>query len=288
MAKSKDKVKFTKMHGAGNDYIYINGLDAVPDDLSLLARRISDRHFGVGSDGLVVIMDSSVADFKMRMFNADGSEAEMCGNASRCIGKYVYDRGITDKTEILLETLAGIKKLALEVREGEVVSVKVDMGEPVLVPEMIPVKSSSKDAKVSEKEIIGGKEFAVTAVSMGNPHAVIFCDALTDALVLGAGPVLEHADIFPNRSNIEFVRTFDRSDIEMRVWERGSGETLACGTGACAAVVAAVLNGLTDRCVNVRLPGGNLEVTWDEDSNHVFLKGGAEIVADGVYYNNAV
>lgn len=265
--KSKKKVNFTKMHGAGNDYIYINAMDTVPENLPLLSCKISDRHFGVGSDGLVAIMPSGVADFRMRMFNADGSEGEMCGNASRCIGKYVYERGLTSKTEVSLETLAGIKILKLEISEGEVTAVTVDMGEPVLSPENV---------------VIYG--FSVTAVSMGNPHAVIFCDEITDKLVLGMGPQLEVASVFPNKSNIEFVRVINRDDIEMRVWERGSGETLACGTGACAAVVAAVLNGFTGRHVRVSLPGGVLEIIWDEKTNHVFLKGEAEFVADGCFY----
>ncbi len=282
--ESKKKVEFTKMHGAGNDYVYIDATEIVPDNLPLLSRQISNRHFGIGSDGLVAIMNSSNADFRMRMFNADGSEAEMCGNASRCIGKYVYEKGLADKTDMTLETLAGIKNLHLEVSGNEVVSVTVDMGEPNLLPEAIPVRSSSPVSKISETEIIDGHEYAVTAVSMGNPHAVIFTDQLTDELVLGEGPKLENANIFPNRSNIEFARVADRNHIDMRVWERGSGETLACGTGACATVVAAVLNGYTDRRVSVRLPGGELDIYWDEQSNHLLLKGGAEFIADGVYY----
>lgn len=282
--EGKKKVKFTKMHGAGNDYVYINAMEIVPDNLPPLSQMISDRHFGVGSDGLVVIMPSQVADFRMRMFNADGSEAEMCGNASRCIGKYVFEKGLADKTEVTLETLAGIKTLRLEVKDNEVKSVTVDMGEPELRPEVIPVRSSSPVSKISEREIINGREYVVTAVSMGNPHAVVFTDNITDELVLGEGPYLETAEIFPNKSNIEFARVIDRNHIEMRVWERGSGETLACGTGACATVVAAALNGYTDRRVIVKLLCGELEIYWDDQSNHVFLKGGAEFIADGVFY----
>lgn len=265
MVKSKKKVNFTKMQGAGNDYIYINAMDTIPENLPLLSRQISDRHFGIGSDGLVAIMPSDTADFRMRMFNADGSEAEMCGNASRCIGKYVYERGLTDKRTITLETLAGIKMLLLDVEDGVVNSVTVDMGEP-------------------ELNIVDGLEFAVTAVSMGNPHAVIFCDEITDELVLCHGPKLESDPVFPNKSNIEFARIIDRSHIQMRVWERGTGETLACGTGACATLVAAVVNGLADRTAVVHLLGGDLEIRWDENTNHVYLKGGAEFVADGNYY----
>lgn len=272
------------MHGAGNDYIYLDALTEVPDNLPLLSRQISDRHFGIGSDGLVVILPSDKADFRMRMFNADGSEAEMCGNASRCIGKYVFDKRLTDKTEILLETLAGIKLLHLDVKDGYVERVTVDMGTPELVPERIPVISNSKEAKISEKEIINGIEYKITAVGMGNPHAVVFVPALFDRLVLGEGPRMEVAEIFPNRANIEFIRVIDPSHIEMRVWERGSGETLACGTGACASVVAGVLNGLTERKVEVSLPGGHLNIDWDEKTNHVYLSGPAVFVADGVFY----
>lgn len=265
MVKSKKKVNFTKMQGAGNDYIYINAMDTIPENLPLLSRQISDRHFGIGSDGLVAIMPSDTADFRMRMFNADGSEAEMCGNASRCIGKYVYERGLTEKCTITLETLAGIKMLLLDVEDGVVNSVTVDMGEP-------------------ELNIVDGLEFPVTAVSMGNPHAVIFCDEITDELVFCQGPKLESDPVFPNKSNIEFARIIDRSHIQMRVWERGTGETLACGTGACATLVAAVVNGLADRTAVVHLLGGDLEIRWDENTNHVYLKGGAEFVADGNYY----
>lgn len=272
------------MHGAGNDYVYINGLIEVYENLPLLARRISDRHFGIGSDGLVVILPSDKADFRMRMFNADGSEAEMCGNASRCIGRYLVEKGLTDKSEITLETGGGIRTLFITSEAGEVKEVKVDMGIPELRPERIPVASSSEESKISETEIINGISYDITAVGMGNPHAVIFVESLFDRLVLGEGPKLETAAIFPNKANIEFVKLRDRHNLDMRVWERGSGETLACGTGACAAVVAGVLNGLTDRNVTVHLPGGELKVDWDEKNNHVYLGGDTETVADGVYY----
>lgn len=280
----KNKVSFTKMHGAGNDYVYIDATKIVPDNLPLLSKNISNRHFGIGSDGLVAIMKSDMADFRMRMFNSDGSEAEMCGNASRCIGKYLYEKGLTDKKVINLETLAGIKVLNLEVHNGVVRTVTVDMGVPVLSPANIPVISVSSEMMISESVTVNGKEYKITAVSMGNPHSVVFADNITDTLVLEEGALLETASIFPNKSNIEFVKIDDRKHIQMRVWERGTGETLACGTGACAVVVASVLNGLTDRYVEVSLPGGKLEINWDEATDHVFLKGGAEFIAEGVYY----
>lgn len=278
----KRHIRFTKMHGAGNDYIYINALETVPGNLPLLSRQISSRHFGVGSDGLVAIMRSDHADFRMRMFNADGSEAQMCGNASRCIGKYVYEKGLTDKTVVTLETLAGVKTLRLDVRDGEVVSVRVDMGVPVFEPAEVPVACG--EPLVAGNVEVNGIVFRLTAVGMGNPHGVIFTDEISDFQVLQAGPLLEVADIWPQKANIEFVSIVDRQHIRMRVWERGSGETMACGTGACAAVAAAVVNGLTDREVDVRLRGGTLHVCWDEVSGHIFLSGGAEFIADGEFY----
>ncbi len=274
------------MHGAGNDYIYIDATESVPADLPGLARAISDYHFGIGSDGLVAVMRSEIADFRMRMFNSDGSEAEMCGNASRCIAKFVYEKGLTDKTEVSLETLAGIKILHLHVRDGVVESVTVDMGEPELRPEHVPVKSSDPAKKIAEEETVGGVTYRITGVSMGNPHGVIFTDEITDAKVLGEGPRLEVADIFPKKANIEFARVIDRNNIEMRVWERGTGETFACGTGACATAVAGVLNGLTDRDVTIHLRGGDLHVLWDEQTGHVMMTGPATFVCDGVYYYN--
>lgn len=286
MKVKRDCIRFTKMHGAGNDYVYVDAVTgAVPDiDLPELARRISDRHFGIGSDGLVLIMPSGKADFRMRMFNADGSEAQMCGNASRCIGRYVYERGLTDKTELTLETKAGIKNLSLNVADGTVEGVVVNMGAPILLPESVPVKSSSKEGKINERETINGKTYFITAVSMGNPHAVIFPDRLDDELVREEGAVLECAEIFPEKANIEFVKVLSPSEIKMRVWERGTGETLACGTGACAAVVAAVLNGYCSRNVDVHLPGGTVNVKWDASSGDVSLSGPAEFIADGDFY----
>lgn len=282
--KQHKTIKFSKMHGAGNDYIYIDATKSVPENLPELARKVSDIHFGIGSDGLVAIMKSEIADFRMRMFNSDGSEAEMCGNATRCIAKFVYEKGLTDQTEITLETLGGVKILHLYVKEGEVYQVTVDMGTPELRPEMIPVKSSNAVEKISEEEIIDGKTYKITGVSMGNPHGVIFVDEINDALVLGEGPKLEVAEIFPRKANIEFAKVLDRNTIEMRVWERGTGETFACGTGACATAVAAILNGLTDREVELRLRGGNLLIKWDEESGHVFMTGPAAFICDGEFY----
>ena len=286
MKKEQKKISFSKMHGAGNDYIYIDATRETPENLHDLARKMSDVHFGIGSDGLVAIMKSDIADFRMRMFNSDGSEAEMCGNASRCIGKYVYDRGLTDKTEVSLETLAGIKILHLHIEDDEVESVTVDMGIPELRPERIPVLSRNAEMKISEMENVGDFTYPITAVSMGNPHAVIFTDCITDRQVLTEGPQLEIADIFPRKSNIEFARVIDSNTIEMRVWERGTGETLACGTGACATAVAPVLNNLTGRKVEMRLRGGVLHIHWDEMSGHVFMTGPAEFICDGEFYLN--
>lgn len=272
------------MHGAGNDYIYIDATVSTPENLPELARRMSDVHFGIGSDGLVAIMKSDVADFRMRMFNSDGSEAEMCGNATRCIGKYVFEKGLTSKTEFSLETLGGIKILKLHVVDNVVESVTVDMGEPILAPAEIPVKSQDAKCKISEPETVDGHEYHITGVSMGNPHGVIFVDEITDDLVLRQGPKLEVAEIFPRKANIEFAKIVDRSNIDMRVWERGTGETWACGTGACATAVAAVLNGLTDRRVNLRLRGGTLQIHWDEKTNHVMMTGPAAFICDGIFY----
>lgn len=284
MKKDIIDIKFTKMHGAGNDYIYIDATVESPFDFSSLAIAVSDVHFGIGSDGLVAIMRSDVADFRMRMFNSDGTEAEMCGNATRCVGKYVYDRGLTSKTEVTLETLAGIKILHLHVNDGEVETVTVDMGEPTLKPNLIPVRSSNPDVKIAEVETVAGISYPITGVSMGNPHGVIFTDKITDEQVLSHGPLLEVADIFPRKANIEFANVLDRRTIEMRVWERGTGETFACGTGACATAVAAVLNGVADRDVDIKLRGGTLHIRWDEETNHVFMTGPAKFVCDGIFY----
>lgn len=284
MSIARKEVRFTKMHGAGNDYIYIDATRETPENLPELSRRMSDPHFGIGSDGLVAVMPSDIADFRMRMFNSDGSEAEMCGNASRCIAKFVYEKGLTDKETVTLETLAGIKVLHLHVRDGIVESVTVDMGAPVLEPASVPVLSRDPKLRLAEEETVDGRTYRITGVSMGNPHGVIFVDDINDDLVLRQGPLLEVAPIFPAKANIEFAEVLDRSTIRMRVWERGTGETLACGTGACATAVAAVLNGLTDREVDVRLRGGTLHIRWDEESGHVFMTGPAAFICDGIFY----
>lgn len=276
-------MKFTKMQGLGNDYVYVNCLEEKIADPPALARKISDRHFGVGSDGLIMINPSDKADFEMEMYNADGSRAEMCGNGIRCVGKYVYDYGLTDKTHISIETLAGIKYLELTVENGKVSLVKVDMGRPVLDPEKIPVRAKGTRA-VDEPLLVDGKEYRMTCVSMGNPHAVIFVDQNVKDLPLEEiGPSFENHERFPKRINTEFARVLDRRTVEMRVWERGSGETLACGTGTCATAVACVLNGLTEEEITVHLLGGDLYIQWDREKDTVYMTGPAEVVFDGVW-----
>ena len=261
-------MKFTKMQGIGNDYIYVNCFEENVTDPETVAKKISDRHFGVGSDGLVLICPDPEADFRMRMFNSDGSESEMCGNATRCIGKYVYERGLTDRTEVSLMTGAGIKILKINAKQGKVESVRVDMG----VPE---VQGTGETVKA------GDRVFSFARVSMGNPHAVIFQDEVEDFDVAGYGTRIEHDPLFPNRTNTEFAKVLGRDRIRMRVWERGAGETLACGTGACATLVAAVVNGLTDRKAYLDLNGGTLLIEWDEKTGLVFQEGPAEFVFDG-------
>ncbi len=275
-------MKFTKMQGAGNDYIYINGFEAIPPHLSSLAVKMSDRHFGVGSDGLVMIVPSKTCDFGMRMFNADGTEAEMCGNAARCVGKYLYDHGMTDKTELTLETLAGVKRIYLTVAHGRVTSVKVDMGEPRLLPGDLPVLLPG-DRVVAQPIEVCGHRFSMTCVSMGNPHAVIFLDDLQAYDLHAIGRAIEHHELFPRRTNVEFVKVLVPDVLQMRVWERGAGETLACGTGACASLVAAVLNDRSRRAATLRLVGGDLQIEWDETSNHVFMTGDAVTVFEGTW-----
>ena len=275
-------MKITKMQGLGNDYIYVNCLEETVKDPVALAQKISDRHFGVGSDGLVLIMPCEEADFRMRMFNADGSEAEMCGNASRCVAKYIHDRGLSDKEEISLMTGAGIKILKLTVKDGVTESVRVDMGEPELEGLKIPVN-------VNANPVIGapvaalGHEYKMTCVSMGNPHAVIFVDDADSFDVHGVGASIEVNPLFPRKTNVEFVTVKDRIHLRMRVWERGSGETLACGTGACATLVATVLNGLCERKAVLELNGGPLTVEWDAETKHVFQEGPAAFVFDTEY-----
>ncbi|HJE39556.1 MAG TPA: diaminopimelate epimerase [Candidatus Amulumruptor caecigallinarius] len=277
----QEVIKFTKMHGLGNDYIYINCLEGAPRDPASLAVEMSDRHKGVGADGIILIMDSNVADFKMRMFNADGSEGKMCGNASRCIGKYVYEHGLTDKQILRLETLSGIKILSLDVKAGKVEAVTVDMGEPVIDSPLVPVISDRPSVINAPVDTSAG-EVRINAVSMGNPHGVIFVEDLAKVDVHTLGRELELHPMWPDRANIEFAQVMSNDRIRMRVWERGSGETLACGTGACATVVAAAINGLTSREVSVELLGGTLEIDWGDDG-HVYMKGGATTVFTGSY-----
>lgn len=277
------EISFTKMHGLGNDYLYIHCPDKEPHSLSGLSIAMSQRHTGVGSDGIILIEPSDVADFKMRIFNADGSEAKMCGNGSRCVGKYVYDHRLTRKRVITLETLAGIRTLELHVSptDGEVESVTVDMGAPSLIPSQVPVLSDGEMVGAPVHTSIG--EVKLTAVSMGNPHGVIFLPSLRRLPIHSVGPELETHPMWPDRANIEFASVVAPDVIEMQVWERGSGVTMACGTGACATVVAAVLNSLTGRKVTVRLPGGELLIEWRSDGN-VYMTGPAETVCEGKYF----
>ena len=275
-------MKFTKMHGTGNDYIYVNGFSETIENPAEFAIKYSDRHKGIGSDGLVMIMPSENCDFRMRMFNADGSESEMCGNASRCIGKYVYDKGLTSKTSVTLETLAGVKVLQLFIgQDSKVEKVTVDMGEPILDPTLIP--TTFTDDKVINKPVAFGEDlnYNITAVSMGNPHAVIYLKDIHLLDLPKIGPVIENAPVFPRRTNTEFIEVVTDTHIKMRVWERGSGETMACGTGACAAVVSGVLNGVNQRKTKVELLGGELTIEWKEEDNHVYLTGGATTVFEG-------
>ena len=274
-------MKFTKMQGIGNDYVYVNCLQETIENPSELAKKISDRHYGVGSDGLIMINPSDKADFEMEMYNADGSRGEMCGNGIRCVAKYVYDYGLTDKTSISVETLAGIKYLDLTVEDGKAVLVKVDMGKPMLRPEEVPVVSE-KEEVIDEPITVDGQEYRMTCVSMGNPHAVVFIDQDVKEFPLETvGVKFENHERFPKRVNTEFVNVLDRHTAQMRVWERGSGETLACGTGACAVAVACALNGLTEDEVTVKLLGGDLQIKWDREKNKVYMTGPAEVVFDG-------
>lgn len=273
-------MKFTKMHGAGNDYIYVNAMQEQVLNPSEIAIRISDRHFGIGSDGLVLITTSDCADFRMRMFNSDGSESEMCGNASRCIGKYVFDKGLTDKQSVTLETKAGIKVLDLTVIDGKVSTVRVDMGEPILEPVNIPMDFPG-DYAIQVPVTVRGKEYLLNGVSMGNPHGVIFMEGIEALNLPVIGPEFEHNELFPKRTNTEFVEIIDNEHVRMRVWERGAGETLACGTGACAVLVAGVLSGALHRKAQVDLRGGTLQIEWNAENNHVYMTGDAVTVFEG-------
>lgn len=283
------KLKFTKMHGCGNDYVYVNGFTEYvePSQKEKLAIRLSDRHFGIGSDGLIFINPSEVADFEMEMYNADGSRAEMCGNGIRCVAKYVYDNLMTDKTEFVIESMGKLKYITVNPENGKAKTIRVDMGEPILRAAEVPVVSDSETV-LSEPLEAGPYKCRTTAVSMGNPHSVIFIDSFEGTMpdieeldMPGMGPLFENHKIFPRRVNTEFVKILDRKNVRMRVWERGTGETLACGTGCCATAVACVLNGLTERDITVHVTGGDIQVSWNESDGHVYMTGPATTVFSG-------
>lgn len=274
-------IKFTKMHGAGNDYVYIDAINQNIENKKQLAKFVSDRHFGIGSDGLILICESKIADFRMQMFNSDGTEAEMCGNGIRCVGKFVYDKGMTKKETVTIETLAGIKTLNFTIENEKVKKVKVDMGEPIFNPKEIPVQSEETPVKNLNLKI-EDKQFKFTCISTGNPHAITFIEEkLENYDIHKYGKIVENHNSFPKKTNVEFINIIDENNIKMRVWERGAGETLACGTGACASAVAAVINGYTKRKVNVELLGGTLEIEWNSENNHIYMTGPAETVFEG-------
>ena len=274
-------MNFTKMHGIGNDYVYVDCTKRELKKPEEIARFVSDRHFGIGSDGLILIKRSEVADFYMDMYNADGSKGEMCGNGIRCVAKYAYDYGLTDKKELTIETLAGIKELVLTIEEDKVAKVRVNMGAPILAPEKIPVLAS-KEPVVKEPIVVDDKEWEMTCVSVGNPHAIVFLEEPVSTFPIEkVGPSFEHHKRFPNRINTEFVEVINRDRIKMRVWERGANETFACGTGACASVVAAILNGYCNKKVTVELLGGELEIEWKDADNGIYMTGSATTVFDG-------
>lgn len=275
-------MKFTKMQGCGNDYVYIDGAAwPVPQEKKPeLVRRLSDRHFGVGGDGVIFINPSDKADFEMEMYNADGTRAEMCGNGIRCVGKFVYDKGLTDKTDITVISAGNLKYLTLFTKDGRVDTVRVNMGAPELTAALVPVVNEKEQA-VDEPIFVQGREYRMTCVSMGNPHAVVFMENVDSLAIEKIGPYFENHERFPRRVNTEFVEVIDRNTVRMRVWERGTGETLACGTGACATVVACVLNGLTQECATVKLSGGELTVTWDKEAGGVYMTGPAVTVFEG-------
>ncbi len=279
-------MKFTKMHGCGNDYIYINGFteQIAQEEKPALVKRISDRHFGIGGDGAIFINPAKEADFEMEMYNADGSRAEMCGNGIRCVGKYVYDKGLTDQTSISIVSYGQIKYLELFLKDGKVDSVKVNMGAPQLQPEKIPVITDSDSGRVVDEPItVQGKEYRMTCVSMGNPHAVVFVDDVEHLEIEKIGPYFETHERFPRKINTEFVKVLDRQHVQMRVWERGTGETFACGTGCCATVAACILNGLTDETVTVKLLGGEIVITWDKEADLIYMTGPAATVFEGEF-----
>lgn len=274
-------MRFTKMHGIGNDYVFVNCFQETVLQPEKTARYVSDRHFGIGSDGLILIGPSGAADFEMAMYNADGSRGKMCGNGIRCVAKYVYEKGLTDKTQLTVETLAGIRKLRLFPEEDRVALVEVNMGEPVFTGERIQV-SVSGEPVANARIPVALQDCIITCVSMGNPHCVIFMEEVLESLSIEAiGPAIEHHPCFPDRTNVEFVNVLNQEELAMRVWERGSGETLACGTGACAAVVAAVRNGYTREKVTVHLAGGDLTVFWNRQENQVYMTGTATEVYEG-------
>ena len=275
-------MKFTKMHGCGNDYIYIDGAKEhiAQEEKPDFVRRVSDRHFGIGGDGVIFINPSDEADFEMEMYNADGSRAEMCGNGIRCVAKFVYDKGLTDKTDISVISCGKIKYLRLSLKDNKVDTVRVNMGAPELIAAKVPVLCDKEQA-VDEPITVQDTEYKMTCVSMGNPHAVVFKENVTDLEIEKIGPYFESHERFPKRTNTEFVKVIDRNTVQMRVWERGTGETLACGTGCCATVVACILNGLTDDTVTVKLLGGELEITWDREADLVYMTGPATTVFEG-------
>lgn len=275
-------MKFTKMHGIGNDYVYVNCFEETVTDPAAVARFVSDRHFGIGSDGLILIKPSDKADCEMDMYNLDGSQGAMCGNGIRCVAKYAYDYGIVDKTNITVDTKSGIKHLDLTVENGKVSRVKVNMGTPILTAPLIPVVSETEQV-IDAPLMVDGTEYHITAVSMGNPHAIVYMDEIDHLDIEKIGPFFENHVFFPDRVNTEFVKVLDEHTLQMRVWERGSGETLACGTGACAVAVASILNGYVDaqQPVTVKLLGGDLQIFWDRQENLVYMTGPATTVFDG-------
>ena len=281
MKTRSDSMKFTKMHGCGNDYVYVNCFEETIENPNETAKFVSDRHFGIGSDGMICIHPSDKADFRMAMYNSDGTEGAMCGNGVRCIAKYVYDYGLTDKTTITIETKGGIKELDLTVEDGKVTWVNVDMEAPVLEADKIPVFYDEEKKVIDKPVIVDGREYRITCVSMGNPHGVVFVDSVDDLDIEKLGPMFEHHPMFPDRVNTEFIQVVDDHTIRMRVWERGAGETLACGTGACASAYASYLNQKTGNKVLVHLLGGDLQIEYDEEKHTIFMKGPATKVFDG-------
>ncbi|MBR3636277.1 MAG: diaminopimelate epimerase [Lachnospiraceae bacterium] len=278
-------MKFTKMHGCGNDYVYVNGFEEhIPDEKkSELAIKVSNRNFGIGSDGLIFINPGKTAEFEMEMYNADGSRSEMCGNGIRCVGKYIYDHKLSDKTEITVESAGAVKYLTLfPGNDGKIEKVRVNMGSPILESKLVPVVSDNEKV-IDEKIDVKGKEYRMTCVSMGNPHAVVFMDDVKDLDIEKLGPYFENHERFPKRTNTEFVQVIDRSHVFMRVWERGTGETLACGTGCCATAVACVLNGLTDESVDVNVLGGHIQIEWDRQNDIIYMTGPAKVSFEGEY-----